>query len=205
MKNSTHFFFAIAVMLGDILLFNPLSVLEKLLILPCVVLGGILAFLPNKLERWLCIDQKTVTCTDRCRHPLTHHPAIVVILLWGFSVIPIATPYVRPYQLLTRLVLLAYGSHLFLDMINTEGIPLGITPTLFCQDQMKNYVFNDITKSRKRLRFFHISRDSNGINHRLTLVSKIVVFVYCFILVVELNRNPEILASLAPFLERGIP
>ncbi|MFX1518254.1 MAG: hypothetical protein ACFFC6_18310, partial [Promethearchaeota archaeon] len=68
-----------------------------------------------------------------------------------------------------------------------------------------NYVFNDITKSRKRLRFFHISRDSNSVNHRLTLVSKIVVLVYVFILIVELNRNPEVLTSLTIFLERGIP
>ena len=182
MKNSTHYYFAVAVMLGDILLINPLSVLEKLLIIPYVILGGTLAFLPNKLEKWLCIDQVTAICTDRCRHPLTHHPAIVVVLLWIFSIIPIIPSYMRIYRLLTRLVLLAHSSHLLLDMINPEGLPLGFTPTLFFQDRMKNYAFNDATKSRKRLCIFHISRDSSNINHKLTLTSKLIVLIYCLLI-----------------------
>lgn len=205
MKNSTHYYFAVTVMLGDILLFNPLSVFEKLLIIPYVVLGGILALVPNKLEKWLCIDRTTAICTDRCRHPLTHHPIIVVVLLWVFSTIPIIPSYVRIYQLLTRLVLLAYGSHLILDMMTPEGLPLGLTPTLFCQDHMKNYVFNDPDRPRKRLRIYHISRDSSNFNQKLTLTSKLIFLVYCFILIIELNQNPEVLAPLTLFLERGIP
>jgi hypothetical protein len=202
MKNSTHYYFAVAIILVDIVLFNPLSMFEKLFTLPFVILAGYVALVPNKLERWLCIDRKTHTCTERCRHPLTHHPIIVFILLWLFSLISITPQYVSMYQLLTRIILLAYGSHLVLDVLTPEGLPLGRTPTLFYQDHTKNYTFNITTKSRKRLRFFHgaFSRDNSNINHKITLASKLIVLLYCFMLILEINRNLEILATIDQFL-----
>lgn len=198
MKNITHYYFAVAIILVDIWLLDPLSSLEKLLLFPVMIGAGSLTLLPNKLEKWLCIDRKTRTCTERCRHPLTHHPVLVFVLIWIFGLIPITPPYFRVYHLLAKMILLAIGSHLVLDMLTPEGLPLGLTPTVFCQDDTKNYSFNDITKPRMRLRLFQgiFSRDSSNANRNIILTSKLILLVYCFVLVLEITYNPEILTTL---------
>jgi hypothetical protein len=198
MRNTTHFYFAVAIILFDIWFLNPLSTLEKLFLSPVVIGAGSLTLLPNRLEVWFCIDRKTRTCTDRCRHPLTHHPGLVLGLIWCFEILPILPQYYQLYHLITRMILLSFSSHLVLDLLSPEGIPLGRTPTLFCQDETKNYSFNDITRPRLRLRLFHgiVSRDRSDINEKITLISKAMLFAHGIALVLGILADPEMLISL---------
>lgn len=198
MKNTTHYYFAVAIILIDIWFLNPLSTLEKLLLSPVVIGAGSLTLLPNKLENWFCIDRKTRTCTDRCRHPLTHHPGLVLVLIWIFEMIPILPQYYQLYHLLTRMILLSFSSHLILDLLTPEGLPLGLTPTLFCQDEMKNYSFNDTTRPRMRLRLFQgiVSRDSSNVNRKITLASKLILLAYSVVLLLGIISDPEMIISL---------
>ena len=198
MKNATHFYFAVAIILTDLWLLNSISLLEKAILIPVVIGAGSLSLLPNKLEAWLCIDQKTHTCADRCRHPLTHHPGILLGFIWLFDILPVLPQYYHLYHLLTRMILLSFSSHLILDLLTPEGLPLGRTPTLFCQDEMKNYSFNDTTRPRLRLRLFQgiVSRDSSNVNRKITFISKLVLLVYSVGLGLGILSDPEMIILL---------
>jgi hypothetical protein len=198
MRNITHYYFAVAIILIDIWVLNPVSPLEKLFLSPVVIGAGFLALLPNKLDAWFCIDRKTRTCTERCRHPLTHHPGFLLGLIWCFEILPVLPQYYQLYHLLTRMILISFSSHLVLDLLTPEGLPLGRTPTLFCQDEMKNYSFNDTMRPRIRLRLFQgiVSRDSSNVNEKIILASKSILLAHSVMLVLGILSDPEIIFSL---------
>ncbi len=191
MRNLTHYYFSIAVILIEGIFISQVSVVEQIILLPLAFFVSLVAIAPNKLDKFFCLDRKTKTCTERCRHPITHHPAAFFVLVALLSYITIGTSYYGLYFLLTKTFLLSYGSHLLLDMLNSEGIPIGTIPTLFCQDQTKNYRFNDTTKPRRRLNIMNFSRESFEANRRTGLICKIIIGLYCFQLVYELWHDPS--------------
>ncbi len=191
MRSITHYYFSTAVILIEGIFISQISVVEQIILLPLALLVSLVAIAPNVLDKYFCLDRKTRTCTERCRHPITHHPVNLLVLVIIFSSINIETSYYGLYFLLTKTFLLSYGSHLFLDMLSSEGIPIGTIPTLFCQDQTKNYRFNDLTKPRRQISIMNLSRDSFEINNRTGLTCKIIIGLYCFQLVYELWHDPS--------------
>ncbi|PWI46988.1 hypothetical protein CEE45_13880 [Candidatus Heimdallarchaeota archaeon B3_Heim] len=188
MKNHTHFWFAFVCILGNMIIFSPFSVIDQLFLIPWVVLFSFIALIPNFLDKYFCVHRKTHTCTERCRHPATHSP--FALLLLSFILI-LGTDGYDWYNFMMSAIVLAYGSHLFLDIFSHEGIPVGFIPTLFTQDPTKNYVFNTPTKPRMRIRFStdRLSRDSRRINQRICLGCKIILIFICFLFILELKNS----------------
>ena len=191
MRNTTHYFFSLAVIFIEGLFISRISVTELIILFPLAFLVSVSGIAPNLLDSFFCLDRNMKTCTERCRHPLTHHPATFLTLVLILSLINIETTYYGLYFLLTKTFLLSYGSHLLLDMMSYEGIPIGTTPTLFCQDQSKNYRFNEITKPRKRLLIpiMKFSRVSRVTNRRMTIFCLIIIGFYSFLVFLELYHD----------------
>lgn len=186
MHNQTHFWFAFTCILSSILLFSQFSVTEQLLLIPWAVIFSLIALFPNIFDKYFCLDRKTHTCTERCRHPVTHSPIAFFLMILILTVGTIDSFW---YNFMVNAIILAYGSHLFLDIFSQEGIPLGFVPTLFTQDPTKNYVFNEATKPRMRLCLStdSFSRDNRRTNRHINLGCKIIIIFLCVHLLLELK------------------
>ena len=188
MKNYTHFWFAFACVLVNNTQFNQFSLSEQLLLIPVALFVAITSFLPNILDKYACNYRKKKTCIIRCRHPVTHSPLTLFILVIALKLVTIGYSW---SGFVIETFFIATGSHLFLDIFSEEGIPLGLKPTLFVQDYTKNYAFNDHTKPRMRLRFrtdryFPNSRNTGQINSYISLGSKLIVLFLCLQVLWEL-------------------
>ncbi len=161
----------------------------QILFLPFAVGLSFISVFPNILDKYFCTDQKMKTCAERCRHPLTHNP---IILLFLFLVFLGVNTENQIFCLLVRGIFLSIGSHLILDIFSEEGIPIGFTSTLFSQDRRKNYLFNQHTRPRLKLRLHSslLSREERGINHRIVLLCKGVVVLACLLILIDNLRDP---------------
>ena len=178
MQNLTHFWFAFACILSYNVIFNHFLLTEQLLLLPWIVFFSFISLCLNFFDKYFCLHRKTRTCIDRCRHPATHSPftLFLLVITLRFFTISFSWP-----NFIIEAFTLAIGSHLLLDILSQEGIPLGFTPTLFVQDSTKNYVFNDHSKPRMKLHLPSniFSRDNWETNHYISLGSKIIIlFLY---------------------------
>ena len=176
MQNQTHYWFAFACNLSFIYFGSDFSMINRLLLLLLIPIVSWIALLPNILDRYFCRDRETQTCTEKCRHPVTHGP---FVFLLAIVILTQNTSTNSWYGLIVSTFILAYGSHLFLDIFSHEGIPLGFLPTLFLQDPAKNYVFNSHEKRRMRLRMptDRFLRDNRRTNHCICLGSKLIIFL----------------------------
>ena len=195
MQNHTHFWFALACILGNNILFSQFSQIEQFLLIPWAVSFSFISLSPNFLDKYFCVNRKTRTCTERCRHPATHNPIVFFLLIY---ILRLGTIGFSWSYFVVEALTLAIGSHLFLDMFSHEGIPLGFIPTLFVQDPTKNYVFNDLTKPNKRLCFSTVilSRDNWNTNRYISLGCKIIIIFLCLQLLLELKDIPAYLETI---------
>ena len=179
MKDNTHYWFSVVILLVATADTSHVTIFDKFVFFIAVLLCSFIALIPNSLEN--------LFCSERCRHPATHHPIIPVLMVLGILLTPITKIDLDSLQLFVKIFVLSYGSHLFLDVFTKEGIPLSITPTLFLQDQTKHYTFNDKTKPRKRVQFSPLSilKDTPGIDQKISLFCQGTVVFYCLQLVYE--------------------
>jgi len=205
MDNSTHYWFSFALIILNTVLMTQRSLYEQILILIIVIPLNLISIVPNVLDKFFCVDRKTRICTERCRHPITHHPMLFILLIAFLSVIDVSSQYYFLYHILSEIILLSFGSHLVLDMVSKEGIPLSFSPTLFSQDQSKNYGCNETTTPKLRLKIPKIilSRDDYRTNLQISMLCKGIVALYCFQLfynVIQSSNSMEfILRSLTQF------
>ncbi len=188
MQDRTHFWFAFSILLLDILFLGNVKPMIQMIFLPLVVILSFSSNLPNILDKYLCLDQKTKTCSERCRHPITH--GLFVLLILFVCILEFKTDNQILY-LFVRGIFLSIGSHLFLDVFSEEGIPVGLNPTLFYQDKHKNYLYNQYKRPRLKVHFFNnfLLRDKQIINNRIVQVCKGVVIACCLFITIDLIRN----------------
>ncbi|MHA2366959.1 MAG: metal-dependent hydrolase [Candidatus Hodarchaeales archaeon] len=193
MDNSTHYWFSFALIVC-VTLFTIQPPLDKQIVTFLLIIPfNLISVLPNLIDSYFCVDRKSRTCTERCRHPFTHHPLLFITLVFFLSAVNVNSGYYEFYDILSAVFLIAFGSHLLLDMISKEGLPLSLKPALFNQDQSKNYTFNEKTQGTKKLRFPLIgsSRNDYKINQRITLACKGIIILYCFRLFYEVGTKWE--------------
>jgi len=191
MKDNTHYWFSVVILLVATADSSRVTIFDKIVFFIAVLLCSFIALIPNYLEN--------LFCSERCRHPATHHPIIPVLIVFGILLTPITKIDLESLQLFAKIFILSYGSHLFLDVFTEEGIPLSITPTLFLQDPTKHYTFNDKTKSRKRVQFsqFSVLKDTSGIDQKISLFCQGTVIFYCFQLAMEVFTSLSSMEQIA--------
>ncbi|MFX1506075.1 MAG: hypothetical protein ACFFDC_08165 [Promethearchaeota archaeon] len=147
MKNSTHYLFAV----GFLNLFT--LVLIKDPELAWLFLGlsfplGSFSLVPNLLDKYTVANWQYggVQLKPRVRHPLTHSPWTLGYFLPCYYLID--SFFSNPALLMTIFTLsLAWFSHLFLDSLNPEGIPLGKQP-IYLPHPVKHYSWQKRSKTR---------------------------------------------------------
>ena len=187
MYNSTHYWFSFTSILGYILLLSHLSVTEQILLILWIPIISFISLIPNIFDKYFCKDYETQTCVERCRHPITHSPYTFFMLILILTLVNNSS---TSYKFIANAIIIAWGTHLLLDMFSQEGIPLGFVPTLFTQDPTKNYVFNESTRPRMRLHVptKRIIRDDSTTNKHIRLLCKIAVFYLCVQLLLDLKE-----------------
>jgi hypothetical protein len=146
MKNSTHYLFAV----GILNLFTFLLIEDP--DLAWLFLGlsfplGSFSLIPNLLDKYTVNwHYRGAQLKSRVRHPLTHSPWT---LGYFFPCYYLINSFLSdPVPLLTIFTLsLAWVSHLFLDSLNPEGIPLGKQP-IYLHHPVKHYSWQKRSKTR---------------------------------------------------------
>jgi len=189
MEQKTHIVFTLMIIVYlDSSNYTPTKLLFHL---PLGIIIGILcANLPNTLDKLMYKGFNETKLLGNCRHPLTHHPftglyLIIFLLidlgylLQGVGII-INTYYIQ--ELLIYYLSISWYSHLFLDMLSAEGIPIWTKP-IFEQDPSKSYLFKQLTHNVPKINFFQFSRDNRRINDRISKCCSIILgllFLFIF-------------------------
>lgn len=123
MKNSTHYFLAVGLQNLYNLIFINDPILSWLLFGLSFPLG-MFSLVPNILDSYSGVNH---TYQTKYRHPLTHSP---LFSLCYFVLLYYIVEKIIGTLLLIIVLSIALGwfSHLFLDALNPEGIPLGRKP-----------------------------------------------------------------------------
>lgn len=171
MKNSTHYLFAVGILnlYTFILIKDPL--LAWLFLFLSFPLSGI-SLIPNLLDSYTTANLKYegVQLKHRARHPLTHSPWTLGYFLPFYYIIEM---FSDPILLITVFVLvLGWFSHLFLDVLNPEGIPLGKEP-IFLPHPVKHYSWRKPTNTRT----FRLARIPFNDLKRNTMFSRFGLFL----------------------------
>ena len=150
MKNSTHYFLAVGMYNLCTLIFITDPLLSWLSFMFSFPLSGI-SLVPNFLDSYTAANLKYegVQLKHRSsiqyRHPLTHSPwtlGYFVPLFYIVEIIP------NPILLATFFAIISgWFSHLFLDTLNPEGIPLGRKP-VYTLHPVKHYSWRQPTNTR---------------------------------------------------------
>ncbi|MFX0123702.1 MAG: metal-dependent hydrolase [Candidatus Hodarchaeota archaeon] len=171
MKNSTHYLFAVGLLNLFILLFIRDPLVAWFFLALSFPLSGV-SLIPNILDSYTAADLKYegVQLKHRARHPLTHSPWT---LGYFFPFYYLIEKFSDPILLvIVFLLVLGWVSHLFLDALNPEGIPLGKKP-IYLPHPVKHYSWWKCTNTRT----FRLARiPFNDIN-RNTMLSRIGLFL----------------------------
>ena len=146
MKNSTHYLFAVGILnLFTLLLIKDPGLAWLFLGLSFPL--GIFSLIPNLLDKYTANWQDRGTQLKlRVRHPLTHSPWTLGYFFPCYYFIDSFAS--DPVLLLTIIALsLAWFSHIFLDSLNPEGIPLGKQP-IYLPHPVKHYSWQKHSKTR---------------------------------------------------------
>ncbi|MFX1283122.1 MAG: hypothetical protein ACFFB5_05680 [Promethearchaeota archaeon] len=150
MKNSTHYLFSV----GLLNLYALYLISDPLLAWFCLglsfPLSGI-SFIPNFLDSYTAASfqyegvQFKHRAAIQYRHPLTHSPWTLGYFVPGFYIAEKTSEPV--FIIIVSALFLGWCSHLFLDALNPEGIPLGKTP-VYTPHPVKHYSWRQPTKAR---------------------------------------------------------
>ncbi|MFX0206339.1 MAG: metal-dependent hydrolase [Candidatus Hodarchaeota archaeon] len=147
MKNSTHYLFGVGLLnlFALVLIKDPeLAWLFLGLSFPL----GSFSLVPNLLDKYTAANWQygRIQLKPRVRHPLTHSPWTLGYFFPCYYLID--SFFSDPALLLTIFTLsLAWFSHLFLDSLNPEGIPLGKQP-IYLPHPVKHYSWQKRSKTR---------------------------------------------------------
>jgi len=150
-KNTTHYLFSLG-LTNLYLLYEPklepsISGISIILSLIC----SFMSLLPNYIDNFVSISMGVQL--PRYRHPLSHSPWTIVYflpLLYLSEAID-----VRIIQILASLLTISWCSHLFLDILNPGGIPIGKKP-IFNNHPIKHYQFLTNEYKHRRIRLARI-------------------------------------------------
>ncbi|UCE13420.1 MAG: metal-dependent hydrolase [Candidatus Heimdallarchaeota archaeon] len=161
MKNSTHYFLAIGIQNLYFLIFINDSVLSWFFFVFSFPMS-VISLVPNILDSYSGVNH---TYQTKYRHPLTHSP---LTLCYFVPLYYIAEKIVGTILLIIVLsVTLGWFSHLFLDALNPEGIPLGRKP-IYSPHSIKHYSWyraNDTRILRIARIPFNDPKANNTISH----------------------------------------
>ncbi len=150
MKNSTHYFLAVGLANLCTLIFITDPLLSWLSFMFSFPLSGI-SLVPNLLDSYTAANLKYegVQLKHRSsiqyRHPLTHSPWTLGYFVPLFYIVEIIS---NPILLATFFAIVSgWFSHLFLDTLNPEGIPLGRKP-IYSPHPVKHYFWRQPTNTR---------------------------------------------------------
>ena len=178
MKNSTHYFFA----LGLINLYSLVLIQEEVQSWFCFGLSFILAgisIVPNLLDNYAGanfqyegVQLVKHRFSRRYRHPLFHSPWTIGYFL---PFLYISGKSSNPYFIIIIFSLeISWVSHIFLDSLNPEGIPLGREP-IFSNHISKHYQWSSYRlKEVRSFRIAQIPFDSLKANK---MVSRLGLFL----------------------------
>lgn len=145
MKNSTHYLFAVGLLNLFTLVLIKDPEIAWLFWGLSFLLGGF-SLVPNLLDKYTATNWQYGGLKPRVRHPLTHSPWTLGYFFPCYYFIDNFFP--DPALLLTTFTLsLAWFSHLFLDSLNPEGIPLGKQP-IYLPHPVKHYSWQKRSKTR---------------------------------------------------------
>ncbi|UCG03408.1 MAG: metal-dependent hydrolase [Candidatus Heimdallarchaeota archaeon] len=152
MKNSTHYLFAVGLLNLYVLIFIRDPLLAWVFFILSFPLSGV-SLLPNLLDSYTAADLKFEGVQlHRVRHPLTHSPWTLGYFLPLYY---IGEQFSNQFFIFMVFVLvLGWLSHLLLDTLNPEGIPLGKQP-IFLPHPVKHYSFQ---RKRTNTRVLRLAR-----------------------------------------------
>jgi hypothetical protein len=159
MKNHAHYFFA----LGLINLYGLIFIREMLQTWFCFILSFIFAgisIVPNILDNFAGanfqyegVQLVKHRFSRRYRHPLFHSPwTLGYFLPFAYIAGKLAYPY---FTIALLSLEIGWTSHIFLDSLNPEGIPIGREP-IFSNHLSKHYQWSSYRL--KEVRSFRIAR-----------------------------------------------
>jgi hypothetical protein len=146
MKNSTHYFFSVGLLNLFILLLIEDPALAWFFLVLSFPLGGF-SIIPNLLDKYVANwHNGEVQLKPRVRHPLSHSPWTLGYFIPCYYFVD--SLFSDPVLLLTIFILaLIWFSHLFLDSLNPEGIPLGKKP-IYLPHPVKHYSWQKRSNTR---------------------------------------------------------
>lgn len=147
------------------------------------LLAGI-SLLPNYLER---TDGRHVR---RYRHPLTHNPCTLGYFLpLNFLRDKASNPF---FDILVFSLLLGWASHIFLDSLNPEGIPVGRKP-IYSNHLSKHYKWDLL----EDVRSFRVARiPFNNLKANKTISRLGLFFLTMNLSNLVLNYSQELLEAI---------
>ncbi|MFW9903663.1 MAG: hypothetical protein ACFFFH_04980 [Candidatus Thorarchaeota archaeon] len=172
MKDSTHYSFAVGLLNLFTLLLIKDPGLAWLFLGLSFPLGGF-SLVPNLLDKYTSTNWQYggVQLKPRVRHPLTHSPWTLGYFFPCYYFID--SFFSDPVFLFIIFTLfLAWFSHLFLDSLNSEGIPLGKQP-IYLPHPVKHYSW----QKRSKTKIFRLARIPFNDLKRNTTISRFGVFL----------------------------
>lgn len=153
MKNLTHYLFSLGLTNLYLLVTIPDPIISRISIILSLFCSFV-SLLPNLLDQQVSIKYEYEGVKlPRYRHPLSHSPLTIIYFL-PFMYLGEVTD-VLFIQILASLMTISWFSHLFLDMLNPGGIPIG-KGAIFNNHPIKHYQFLINSKKYKRLRLARI-------------------------------------------------
>ncbi len=192
MKNSTHYFLAIGLLNLYTLIFIKDPILSWLFFGLSFPLSGI-SLVPNLLDiytganlKYEGVQLKKHRSTLQYRHPLTHSPWTIGYFIPLFYIVG------KIHELIPLIAVsvlcLGWFSHLFLDALTPEGIPLGRKP-VFSPHPVKHYSWQQSNDTRT-LRFARIPFNNLKAN---TLLSRLGLFLLAMNIADLVLNNPQVI------------
>ena len=165
MKNSTHYLFS----LGIANLYLAVEQDHDFLILGFSIFLSILcslfSVLPNYIDKKVSIDMGIQI--PRPRHPLSHSPWTIMYFLPFLYLSEVID--VKFFKIIVSLISISWVSHLFLDLLNPGGIPIGKN-AIFKNHPIKHYKFIINKKNGKCLHLANIPFNDSKVNRNLSYI-----------------------------------
>ena len=188
MKNQTHYFFS----LGLINLFGLYYIKEITPVWICFCLSFLLAgvcLLPNFLDNFAGANYSH-RHVRRCRHPLAHSPyTLGYFLPLNYLRDKVSNPF---FDFLVFTIALSWTSHIFLDSLNPEGIPIGRKP-IFSNHLSKHYKWDLIEEEVRSIKFAKIPFNSLKANKAISRIGLFFLTMNLSNLIINYSQLLEVI------------
>ncbi len=134
MKNSTHYLFSLGITNLYLLVEQGQDPIISRMSVVLSLLCSFVSLLPNILDQHVVVGVQL----PRYRHPLSHSPWTIAYFFPFFYLGEVTE--VLLLQILAALLTISWVSHLFLDLFNPGGIPIG-RGAIFNNHPIKHYQF----------------------------------------------------------------